>query len=90
MQFEYYISKKKFSFNVFTNIGWYPSHVPLLHLGWWILSIGKVHKQKEEYDAAMDCFSSSLFIKRAKFGTTHLSIAETLHQMASIYDDEAK
>ena len=45
-------------------------------------SVGTIHRKKNHIDKAHDCFTKSLAIKKQHYVVNHISIAETLHELA--------
>lgn len=45
-------------------------------------SIGKIHLRRDNIEEAIECLKKSLLIKRKRYVATHLSVAETIHQLA--------
>jgi tetratricopeptide (TPR) repeat protein len=53
-------------------------------------SIGTIHRKRNEIKEANDCFTKALQIKKQNYVVTHLSIAETMHELAITLSEGGK
>ncbi len=54
------------------------------------ISVGTIHRKKNEISKAQDCFTKALYIKKQHYIIDHLSIAETLHELATTLSEGGK
>lgn len=49
-------------------------------------AMGEVHDKRVDYEEAMRCYGEALLIRRNKFGNDDLKVAETLFEVAKLFD----
>jgi tetratricopeptide (TPR) repeat protein len=50
-------------------------------------NIGNVHREKQEYELAVECYTECLRIRRAELGDNHEKLADALIAMGNVQSD---
>lgn len=53
-------------------------------------NIGNVHREKEDYNVAVQCYQECLRIRRAELGDRHEKVADSLIALGNVYGDMKK
>lgn len=49
-------------------------------------NIGNVHKEREEYDLALNCYQESLMFRKKHLGGSHIKVADSNFNIGIVYD----